>query len=221
MLGVVVATTMLYERWKLFAEFQSEATILHRLASQRADQHDAHLTSLSALAVADGTGRRDLFLAVASTIRQFYPRIEAIDLVPLKPSAPYLTTRTGLSEQQLAIIRLTVAASDGQLALHSTPRYAGELSLIKRSPNSDDARFGLALEVHASALLETDSTIWERQSVTHTLLMPTEPPSPGKGASRTRGSKKCLAAGRSRSSFKPISRRACPTCCPATGWRPS
>lgn len=172
MLGIVVAATMLYERRKLLAEFQSEATILHRLASQRADQHDAHLTSLSALAVADGTGRRDLFLGVASTIRQFYPRIEAVDLVPLQPPAPYLTTRTGLSEQQLAIIRAAVGASGGQLALHSVPDTPENYLLIKRSPNSDDARFVLALEVDAAALLDTDSTIWARSSVTHALLMP-------------------------------------------------
>lgn len=171
-LGVIVAATALHERRKLVAEFQSEATILHRLASQRADQHDAHLTSLSALAIADEAGRRDLFLDVASTIRRFYPRIEAVDLVPLQPSGAYLTTRSGLSEEQEALIREVASASEGQLALRSAPGVAQNYLLIKRSPNSDDARFGLALEVNAAALLDTDSTIWARPSVSHTLLMP-------------------------------------------------
>ncbi len=171
-LSVVVAATALYERRKLLAEFQSEATVLHRLASQRADQHDAHLTSLSALAIADGTGRRDLLLEVASTITRFYPRIEAVDLVPLQPSAPYLTTRAGLSEQQLAVIRAAAGASDGQLALRLAPGAPESYLLIKRSPNSDDARFGIALEVNAAALLDTDSAIWTRPSVTYALLMP-------------------------------------------------
>lgn len=172
MLGVVVAATALYERRKILAEFQSEATILHRLASQRADQHDAHLTSLSGLAIADDTGRRDLFLEVASSIRRFYPRIEAISLVPLQPSAAYLTTRTGLPEEQLAIIREAAGESDGQLALRSAPDGTENYLLIKRSSNSDDARFGLVLEVDAAALLDTDSTIWSRPTVTHALLMP-------------------------------------------------
>lgn len=73
----------LVERNRLASEFESEATILHRLLSQRADQHDAHLTALSALASADGGNRPDLFLQVAATIIRFYPRIVAIDLVTL------------------------------------------------------------------------------------------------------------------------------------------
>ena len=172
MLGVVVAATALFERQKLLAEFQSEATILHRLASQRADQHDAHMTSLSALAIADDAGRRDLFLDVASTIRRFYPRIEAVDLVPLESSAAYLTTRAGLYDELLAIVRQAAGASDGQLALRPAPGEAENYLLIKRSPNSDDARFGLALDVDAAALLDTDSAIWARPSVAHALLLP-------------------------------------------------
>lgn len=181
MLGAVIAATALHERRKLLAEFQSEATILHRLASQRADQHDAHLTSLSALAIADETGRQDLFLDVASTIRRFYPRIEAVDLVSLQPSAPYLTTRTGLSDAQQAIIREAASASDGQLVLRSAPGAAENYLLVKRSPNSDDARFGLALEVNAAALLDTDSAIWTRPSVSYALLLPDGTLLTGKG----------------------------------------
>lgn len=172
LLGVVIVATALHERRKLLAEFQSEATILHRLASQRADQHDAHLTSLSALAIADETGRRDLFLDVAATIGRFYPRIEAVDLVPLQSSGAYLTTRTGLSEEQLAIVRAAASASEGRLALRSAPGAAENYLLVKRSPNSDGARFGLALEVNAAALLDTDSAIWTRPSVSHALLLP-------------------------------------------------
>ncbi len=48
LLLAVVSISAVTERQRLFAELQSEASILHRLASQRADQHDAHLTSLSA-----------------------------------------------------------------------------------------------------------------------------------------------------------------------------
>lgn len=194
MLGVVVAATALHERRKLLAEFQGEATILHRLASQRADQHDAHLTSLSALAIAGQTDRQDLFLDVATTIGRFYPRIEAVDLVPLQPSAPYLTTRTGLSEEQLAVIRAAAGASGGQLALRPAPGAAGNYLLIKRSPNADDARFGLALEVNAAALLDTDSAIWTRPSVSHALLMPDGTVLAGKGRIATMQFEKTLGS---------------------------
>jgi hypothetical protein len=51
--GVVMAAVLLLsalvERSRLSSELTNEATILHRLLSQRADQHDAHLTALSAL----------------------------------------------------------------------------------------------------------------------------------------------------------------------------
>ncbi|MDH3658498.1 MAG: hypothetical protein OEU92_00495 [Alphaproteobacteria bacterium] len=46
--------TMRSQRAVIESELQQQAADLHRLVSQRADQHDAHLTSLSALALADG-----------------------------------------------------------------------------------------------------------------------------------------------------------------------
>src|SRR5690606_39317881 len=73
------------ERYALIAELEQESTVLHRLASQRVDQHDAHLTALSALATAAEGERQDLFLDVAATISRFYPRIDEVQLVPLDP----------------------------------------------------------------------------------------------------------------------------------------
>jgi uncharacterized protein YlxP (DUF503 family) len=137
----VIAVSALVERQKLLAEFLAEADILHRIASQRADQHDAHLTSLSALAVAGSDDRQDLMLEVAATILRFYPTIRAVDLVELEQSRGYISTRSDLPEKTVEAIRLAAQASEGQLVLRQSKEDTGTYLLVKRSPNSDAARF--------------------------------------------------------------------------------
>jgi signal transduction histidine kinase len=172
LLIVTVAVTAVFERQRLFAELQTEAEILHRMASQRADQHDAHLTSLSALAVAGEIERQDLFLDVAATIQRFYPRIVAVDLVPLDQPDLYITTRPGLPDNLIETITAAARASDGDLALRPSPDSRNRYLAIKRSPNTDAARFGLALTVDADALLASDAGFWARPSVTRRLSLP-------------------------------------------------
>ena len=88
-----------FERLNLVRELTIKSATLHRLASQRADQHDAHLTSLSAIFVAGGVARQDLLLDVAATIKRFYPRITSVNVVPYDPSQPTIETLPGLSAQ--------------------------------------------------------------------------------------------------------------------------
>ncbi|MCB4455981.1 sensor histidine kinase [Leisingera sp. McT4-56] len=171
LLIVVFGLSALLERQKLLSELQTEAHILHRLASQRADQHDAHLTSLSALATAGEDARRDLFLDVGASILRFYPRISAIDLVPLD-GISYLTGRTGLPEETIALIQRSARETNGQLMLAPAPGAPGGYLLVKRSPNTDNARFGLALQIDAQALLASDSSFWSRPSVSRNLHLP-------------------------------------------------
>lgn len=182
---VVMATVLLLsavvERSRLSSEFTNEATILHRLLSQRADQHDAHLTALSALASADGGNRPDLFLQVAATISQFYPRIVAIDLVSLSDPADVLTTRRGLGDEQIALMRVTALRSAGRLELRSPPWVSGRYLLVKRSPNTDNARFALAIEVDGIALMDISSDYWTRPSLGWSLLLPDGAPVAGIG----------------------------------------
>ncbi len=172
LLAVVVAAATVIERQWLLEELQTEASILHRLASQRADQHDAHLTSLSGLAVAGRDERQDLFLDVAATILRFYPRIESVDLVPLNDSAGSMTTRTDRSETAIALIRDAARASKGQLVLRPAPDAPGRYLVVKRSPNTDDARYGLSLQIDANALLTSDSAFWTRRSISRMLALP-------------------------------------------------
>lgn len=171
MLAVLVLTALI-ERSRLEAEFENEASILHRLLSQRADQHDAHMTALSALASADSGNRPDLFLQVASTISRFYPRIVEIDLVALANDRELLTTRPGLGAEQIALLRAAALASEGQLDLRAAPWAPGRYLLVKRSPNTDDARFALAMEVDAAALVDVSAPFWARPSVRWSLLLP-------------------------------------------------
>ncbi len=172
LLAVIAGSSALNERQRLLGELQSEANALHRQASQRADQHDAHLTSLSALAVAGTDERPDLFLDVAHTILRFYPRIEAVDLVSLNSSATLLSSRTNVNADLAPQIRNAARSSTGKLVLLSLPDTPERYLLVKRSPNSDQARFGLALQVDAGELLTSDSAFWARPSVSKRLLLP-------------------------------------------------
>lgn len=173
--------TAMFERSRLASEFDNEATILHRLLSQRADQHDAHLTALSALASADNGNQPDLFLEVAATIRRFYPRIVAIDLVPLAGPGEYLTTRPELSAEQAAVLPAAALRSDGKLDMRAAPWAPGRYLLTKRSPNTDDAKFALAMEVDGAALMDVSTAFWARPSVVWSLLLPDGEPLAGAG----------------------------------------
>lgn len=178
---VVIVLTAMVERNRLQSEFESEATILHRLLSQRADQHDAHMTALSALASADSGNRPDLFLSVAVTISRFYPRIVAIDLVALAGDRDFLTTRSGLGAEQIAVLRQAGLASEGRLYLRAAPWAMGRYLLVKRSPNTEDARFALAMEVDGTALVDLSGPFWSRPSIHWSLLLPDGAPLAGAG----------------------------------------
>ena len=167
-----VLLTAHLQRTAAQTELERESAILHRLISQRADQHAAHLTSLSALASSRDNVAADLFLQVAAAIRQFYPRVAAVYLVPLTTGQPTLTTRgaDAFLTQTEALIRMAAARSTGELVSMSSP-MPGHYLLVKRSPNTDAARFGLALEIDGNALLETDAPFWRRGAESIALAM--------------------------------------------------
>ncbi|RJL14833.1 two-component sensor histidine kinase [Paracoccus siganidrum] len=155
----------------LSAELAQETAVLHRLASQRADQHDAHLTALSAIAVASDDPAQRLFLEVATTITRFYPRISAIALVPLQPGG-VAAAGTALDPQLTARIRAAAIASGGEIALLPDPGRAGHYVMVKRSPNSDAARHGLMLSIDAARLLDEAGTFWDRPGINLALSLP-------------------------------------------------
>ncbi|WP_233902055.1 sensor histidine kinase [Paracoccus denitrificans] len=175
-LGMAVA-----QQRALMAELAQESAVLHRLASQRADQHDAHLTALSAIAVASDDQRQALFLDVAATITRFYPRIDEIGLVPLDAQArPLGTVPPGpaLADQ----IRAAARASGGEIALLPHPDRPDHYVMVKRSPNSDAARYGLMLGIDAARLLDEAGAFWDRPGVGLALSLPDGPTLFRKGA---------------------------------------
>lgn len=171
-LGIGLGTTAFIERENLIEELATQSAILHRLASQRADQHDAHLTSLSAIFVAGGMERRDLFLDVAATITRFYPRIAAVHVIPFDPARTGISSSPNLSEDDLGLIRRLGGQSSGELQVRQSPAQPDHYVLVKRSPNTDVAEHSLALVIDAAALIETDDPFWQRPSAARRLVTP-------------------------------------------------
>ena len=173
-LAVILALSGLafFERQNLVRELTAKSETLHRLASQRADQHDAHLTSLSAIFVAGGIERQDLLLDVAATIRRFYPRITSVNVVPYDPSQPVIETQPGLSAQTRERVVELARRSTGALQIGQMPDLPDHYLLVKRTPNSDAAQHGLALVIDARALIATDDPFWNAPSASLRLSTP-------------------------------------------------
>ncbi|PWJ83747.1 phospho-acceptor domain-containing protein [Pseudaminobacter salicylatoxidans] len=159
------------ERQSLIAELEQESIVLHRLASQQADQHDAHMTALSAIAVAANGARHDLFLDVAATISRFYPRIDEVQLVPLFDQGEIIGTER-LDPALAATIRAAAMASDGRIALLPHPGKPHHYIMVKRSPNSEAARYGLMLGIDAERLLDEAGSFWQRPGIALGLSLP-------------------------------------------------
>lgn len=171
LLVVGAATLGIRERQTLVAELEQESTVLHGLASQRADQHDAHLTALSAVAVASEGRRHDLFLDVARTITRFYPRIYEVQLVSLDPETETIGTGP-LDAATAERIRAAAKASDGRIALLPHPQRPDHYMMVKRSPNTNEARYGLMLAIDAGKLIGDGGPFWSRPSTAVRLSLP-------------------------------------------------
>ncbi|NND22344.1 MAG: two-component sensor histidine kinase, partial [Silicimonas sp.] len=109
----LVLAAIAFSEWRArVAELSVESARLHAIASQRVDQHDAHLTALSAIAVAGAGQRPDLFREVAGAIMRFYPRITGISLLPLDNDGGALEIGTGQADLR-GLIREAAHRSTG------------------------------------------------------------------------------------------------------------
>ena len=169
--GLVLAAIASFERRARLDDLTAQSERLHAVASQRVDQHDAHLTALSAIAVAGADPRPDLFREVAGAIMRFYPRIVGIALVPLDGQGSAL--EIGIREAELRdLIRDAARRSSGAPVLVRYPSDRPAYLIVKRSPNSDAARYGLALVIDATALLDGDSEFWRGTEAARWLALP-------------------------------------------------
>jgi len=141
--------------------------------SQRVGQHDAHLTSLSALANSTTPPPVDVMAQVVHNVQRFYPRIISVDLVSLgsaNPSVILSTAKPGdVVPGNAVIIRDAALASTGNPVMRLIDGRPGVYLLVKRSPNSDAARYGLALSIHAGRLLNIEQTAQRDRSITLSL----------------------------------------------------
>lgn len=169
--GLALVAIASFERSMRLADLTAQSERLHAVASQRVDQHDAHLTALSAIAVAGGEQRQDLFREVAGAIMRFYPRIIGISLVPLDGQSDMLEIGAQNSEVP-DLVRGAAARSTGAPVLVRYPSDRPAYLIVKRSPNSEAARYGLALIIDAVALLDGDSAYWTEPEAERALTLP-------------------------------------------------
>lgn len=168
---VALAAIWLSERNARIAELTDETERLRAVVNQRVDQHDAHLTALSAVALAEAEDRPDLFPEVAEAIMRFYPRIARILLVPLDPAGSTLDVGTGATDLRDAV-RAAAQRSNGTPVLVRHPAERPAYMIVKRSPNTEAARYGLALVIDGAALMAGASDYWHGEAPSLRLAMP-------------------------------------------------
>ncbi|KAB2730018.1 sensor histidine kinase [Brucella intermedia] len=172
---VAMGSLVIYQRAALLSELQAASFTLHREASQRAGQHDAHLTALSTIAQSKArtadVSQNDVFLEVAATITRFYPRIDEIQLVPMDPALPVAGTRA-LEPELADTIRAAVRSYRGLPELLAPSARPGHYMMVKRSPNTDNPHDGLTLSIDAGSLIGSDDAFWSGKGVARRILMP-------------------------------------------------
>jgi two-component system, LuxR family, sensor kinase FixL len=154
------AATALYRQWSTaVATHEHDAGNLYRIVSQRVDQHDAHLTGISALTTSSSTPPLEALRAVAATIIQFYPRILAVDVVMIEQGAEPVALYTSRVDQDAVPANHILAAAhrgSRRAEVVVAPGGSGRYLLVKRAPNSDAAKYALSLEIDGQRLVETD-----------------------------------------------------------------
>lgn len=140
---------------RLGATFDTEARTLHRVISQRADQHDALMTSLSAVA-GNAEGADSALRPVAEAMLRFYPRIEAIDVVTLAPvpRVTFTTRETGPGPQDPVVTATALAPLQPGQSVVRPAGEAGGYGVVKRT-----ATGGVIMTIDARRLAEADSPV--------------------------------------------------------------
>jgi two-component system, LuxR family, sensor kinase FixL len=134
-------------------EVSESGRSLQRAISQRVAQHDAHLTSLSALGLAQAQPSQDFDL-VARSILRFYPRIVAIDLIRLSPgeaaSVVSSATSTDGSTVDPAEVALAVEGLASGKAAYGPDSKPGHYRLMKRMNDT----MAVSLDIDGAKLVE-------------------------------------------------------------------
>ena len=146
------------ERQGLIAQ---EGMTLHRILSQRVDQHDAHLTSLAALAQVAEPLPLDVIRVVAGSMMKFYPRIARIDMIDLMHPA-----RGGLIGSDVDLAPAFEAAKNATNVMTLVPLPGEErLILLKRAPATPVSQYFIVFVLDLNRLIETERPVVEHKSV--------------------------------------------------------
>ncbi len=157
--GVFVAINARFAMDRAEEELNATGFVLHRVISQRVAQHDAHLTSLAALAMATFPPPEDALRQVAQSIMRFYPRIDAIDLLALSSSdAPQKVVATGTSSPQAALpayVRSVFQQRPGEVQAYLDPAVPTRYFLGKRL-GAQNPPLALLVAINPALLVEAD-----------------------------------------------------------------
>lgn len=140
-------------RQALDQEVSESGRTLQRIVSQRVAQHDAHLTSLSALGLARAQPSED-FGPVAGSILRFYPRIVAIDLVSVRAGeeagvVSSATAADGTTVDPMQVFKAVEKLTPGKAA-YGPDAKPGHYRLMKRM---DDV-LAVSLDIDGTKLVE-------------------------------------------------------------------
>jgi signal transduction histidine kinase len=148
--------------------FEVEARTLHRVVSQRADQHDAHLTSLAAVLASSDRSFTTLG-AVAEAVLRFYPRITAIDVISAASAPDLVFTTRGLQPKGPGMSEFAATAaslSAGQAVVMAELNGAEAYHLVKRLPGAPAQAGVLVMTVDARRLIEPEGDLPEGTNLT-------------------------------------------------------
>lgn len=165
-------------RQRLGDELTAAGRTLHRLISQRAAQHDAHMTSLIALADETEPARLDATRQVMESVARFYPRIAWLALVSLDDiTGPSAAGATGSTDALVPMIEVPTGGGEDLSPLRDAIKgqqrgkveaYAGRNGrylLAKRAQAPSDA--ALVLSIDARHLLEPEERpLWAHLRLT-------------------------------------------------------
>ncbi len=131
-------------------EVSESGRALQRAISQRVAQHDAHLTGLSALGLAQAQPSEDFDL-VARSILRFYPRIVAIDLIRL-PAGGVVSSATsqGGSTADPGQVSKAVEMLTPGKAAYGADAKPGHYRVMKRMNET----MAVSLDIDAAGLVE-------------------------------------------------------------------
>lgn len=139
--------------WEQRQALTAFGQMAHRQISQRVEQHDAHLTSLSALTQSGDAVPAEALRQVAASIRQFYPRITGIEVVAIEAGAARPVLGAALAAEIEGVARQAGAAA----SLTLTP--AGTLLLAKRAGGDDARHHALVLTLDPVRLMTPDQPL--------------------------------------------------------------